>query len=210
MDLEQFNSGDIILFNGKKYIISRMIEYILGSKWSHVGIILKDPIFIHADLKGYYLLESGSEPFKDCDENIQKFGVQIVKLEDKINEYQGDIHVRKLQKPIDNFNQKMELIYNTIKDKPYDLSFFDFLGLKLKIQHNNIISKNPIINWFFPSHRKTDTFVCSALVAYIYTELGLLPKDTNWSQCMPATFSQENNLQLIDNTLSSEIVVKNC
>lgn len=210
MDLDQFNSGDIILFNGKKYIISRMIEYILGSKWSHVGIILKDPIFIHPDLKGYYLLESGSEPFKDCDEDIQKFGVQVVKLEDKINEYQGDIHVRKLQKPIDNFNDKMESIYNSIKDKPYDLSFFDFVSLKLKIQHDNIISKNPIINWLFPSHRKTDKFVCSALVACIYTELQLLPKDTNWSQCMPATFSQENNLQLIDNALQKEIVVKTC
>ena len=77
MDLDQFNNGDIILFDGKKYIISRIIEYILGSKWSHVGIILKDPTFIHPDLKGYYLLESGSESFKDCDEDIKKFGVQI-------------------------------------------------------------------------------------------------------------------------------------
>jgi hypothetical protein len=40
---------------------------------------------------------------------------------------------------------------------------------------------------FAPRHR--NTFWCSALVSYIYTELGLLESSTDWSTISPADLS---------------------
>ena len=56
-------------------------------------------------------------------------------------------------------------------------------------QYNIVYSyiKNIIDN-----HRKINTFICSSLVGYVYEEFQLLPKDTNWSECEPVTFSEEN------------------
>ena len=37
--------------------------------------------------------------------------------------------------------------------------------------------------------QKTDRFWCSALVGYIYTKLGILKSDTDWSVLSPCDFS---------------------
>ena len=42
----------------------------------------------------------------------------------------------------------------------------------------------------FDSHpNKTDRFWCSALIGYIYTKLGILKEDTDWSILRPSDFS---------------------
>ena len=56
--------------------------------------------------------------------------------------------------------------------------------------------------------KKTDRFWCSALVGYIYTELGLLPYNTDWSILRPSDFSSENkNLPLINCKLEKEVKI---
>ena len=65
--------------------------------------------------------------------------------------------------------------------------------------------KHALLNWIGYNPRKTDKFYCSSLVAYIYTELGLLDKNTRWTDIFPSYFSSENpKLKLINATLSPE------
>lgn len=246
-DFSKFYTGDILLFGSKKSKLSELIEWWCDSKWSHVGIILKDPKFINYKLKGYYLLESGYEDFADAEDHIKKYGVQIVPLEKVFQEYNGYIYWRQLKLDIDKLKEKytndtnigvlknenserddvehisyenlmaiinlrLATIYKSIKNKPYDLSLYDLYSLKMNIDAPEIKFKSPILNWlniFDFSHKKLDSFICSGLVAYIYTELGFLDKNTEWSECMPKYFSSENkNLKLLKCNLEPEVKVK--
>ena len=96
IDWSKFDTGDIILFSGKDFWFSYMVEYFTGSPFSHIGIVLKNPIQIDSKLKGLHLLESGSEQVKDEVDDKKKFGVQIIPLKDKIKNYNGKVAYRKL------------------------------------------------------------------------------------------------------------------
>ena len=242
-DFSKFDTGDILLFGSKKSKLSELIEWWCDSKWSHVGIILKDPKFIDYKLKGYYLLESGYEDFVDAEDHIKKYGVQIVPLEKVFQEYNGYIYWRQLKLNIDKLkenykndilnnndteeddienvsyenlmtiiNLKLATIYKSIKNKPYDLSLYDLFSLKMNIDIPAIKYNNSFFNWistFGFSHKKLDSFICSGLVAYIYTELGFLDKNTKWSECMPKYFSSENkDLKLLKCHITPEVKVK--
>src|SRR3989304_23762 len=102
-NLDQLNTGDVLLFNEKKYWFSWLVEYWTGSPWSHVAIVLRDPIYLDPKLTGLYLWESGEEYFPDAEDNKIKFGVQITDLKKVISGYQGKIVVRKLSNII-NFS----------------------------------------------------------------------------------------------------------
>lgn len=206
---KQMNTGDILLFGSRKYWISRLIEWYGHSKWSHVGIVLKDPVYINPLLKGLYLLESGAEDMPDVVDHVHKYGVQIVPLEEKIEEYNGYVHWRKLDADIDDLDYKMLSIYISVHDRPYDLSFYDLLTTKMNVDLKVHKYKNPIMNWLRTDHRRIDQFFCSALVGYIYTELELINKNTQWTECRPSYFSQEypKNI-MIKGKLEDEVVLK--
>jgi len=206
---DQMNTGDIILFGSEKYYISRLIEWYSGSKWSHIGIVLKDPTYINPLLTGLYLFESGAEDMVDSADKIYKYGVQIVPLQEKIKRYKGYAYWRKLDANIDNLSYKMLSIYISVHNRPYDLSFYDLLSTKMNVVFKNKKYKNAIMNWFRPNHRKLDEFFCSALVGYIYTELELIDKNTQWTECRPAYFSEENpNFTMINGMLEDEVKIK--
>lgn len=215
--IDKFGTGDIILFGSRNYIVSKIIEWYCGSKWSHIGIILKDPIDIDANLKGYYLLQSTFGILPDSVSGVKEYGVQIVPLEETIQKYNGYISVRKLEGQSDEFksiiNQKLAEIFITIRNKPYDLSLLDFLHLGMNIDKPEEQTKYPLFNYLFgygEYGHKTDRFICSGLVAYVYTELGLLNYFFEWSECMPKYFSEENSLLYLNDEckLSNEIVIK--
>ena len=65
-----------LLFN----IMDSTIGYFTKSKYTHSAIIIKDPCW-RSDLKGYYLLESNWEYFKDSEDNEIKIGVELVSLQ---------------------------------------------------------------------------------------------------------------------------------
>ena len=44
------NTGDIILFEGY-YIVSKIIEFLTESNYSHIGIIIKNPKFLDKNFK---------------------------------------------------------------------------------------------------------------------------------------------------------------
>ena len=90
--------------------------------------------------------------------------------------YFGNLYYRKLK------CQKNELFENKIKEcvintdgKKYDLNILDWFKSLLDLKVGNV--------------HKTNTFWCSALIAYVYAQLGFLNKDIDWTLIEPKKFS---------------------
>ena len=89
---ELFETGDVLLYSNKTFIPSLLVEDFTHSKYSHAGMILKDPVFPNDTLKGLYILEStGYIKAKDVEDHKDKIGVQINKLSKVYDITNGDI-----------------------------------------------------------------------------------------------------------------------
>lgn len=177
---------DIILCNGQNFWFSSVVEYGTWSKFSHIGLVLKSPTWLHPDLTGNYFLESGVEKFSDAEEHKMKYGVQITDLEKMIKSYSGTLYFRKIMSiPLREnptyYQEKLKQVHKIIHDKPYDDNPIDLLEAQIRVRLRD-------------THR-TDSFFCSALVAFIYTQLGFLPADTEWDLILPKDFSQGYNVE---------------
>ena len=193
--MDKLDTGDIILYHCKKGIFGRIIQYFTMSGYSHIGVVLKNPQFTEKPLLGMFLWESSDEKFPDSEDGKCKIGVEIVELEKVINDvYKNDTHdlyYRKLfvEEPISQ--EKLKEIHNIVHNKPYDFIPTDWL--EALIGRDNI-------------PQKTDRFWCSALVGFIYTKLGLLPENTDWSIMRPSDFSEKSNIKLLNGSyLDKEI-----
>jgi hypothetical protein len=152
--------------------------------------VLKKPTWLSEDLtEEYYLLESGGEVFPDAITNKKVFGVQVIPFSKVFDEYKnnnyGHLYYRKLKtdKCIEEIQNKIKDIYKKIQGDPYDLDPYDWLSALCDIQ-------KPLdeINGF----KKTNTFWCSALVAYIYSLLGFLDENIPWTIISPSDFCYNN------------------
>jgi hypothetical protein len=193
-DLNELNTGDILLFGGSTFWFSKIVRYWTHSQWTHTAIVLRDPIYINPELTGLYLWESGSENFPDSENHLQKFGVQISSLETLLKKgYDGYIAYRKLTTNIPDIDDKLKAIHKIVHDKPYDINLLDFMKASNEVNEieSPATSTWRFWKWFMPNHRKNNTYFCSALVGFIYTKLGLLPSSTKWTECTPQFFSSE-------------------
>jgi hypothetical protein len=185
------HTGDILLFRSNTYI-SYILQYFGQSMYSHVGIILKNPSFLNSALEdGLYVLESSTSNTRpDAENNQYKCGVQIHRLDDILESYpRGSVFVRQvICKRDDAFYEKFAAVHKEIHNKPYDLNPCDWLMAKY-----NITYPLPINSWF----HSTSKFWCSALVTYVFYELGLIEKDVNWSLVAPREFSSVEGHHLI-------------
>ena len=197
--LNTLQTGDIILFSGN-YWYSNIIKYFEKSKYSHVGMVLKDPTFIKGVDKGLYFIESGYEGMKDVEDHEKKFGVQINKLEDVIKqnlEEGSSVYYRKLvlddESKRKNFMKIMEKTHKIVHGKPYDIKIKDWIKAEIALEENSYEHFKGAM------YKKTSTFWCSALVTYLYSQLGLVDKDIPWTIVAPKEFSEKGTLlKLID------------
>ena len=179
MKIDELETGDIILFSGN-YFLSHIIEYFTNSIYSHTGIILKNPNLGDAKFKGIYLLESGFENTPDPENNRIKKGVQIINFEEKFKNYKGRIYVRKLHCTRDKkFYEKIIQIHSAVHNIPYDLNPIDWIKGYYKIDIGNT--------------QKENTYWCSALVSFVYVELGFLDKHIPWTLISPKELSSSSN-----------------
>lgn len=181
--LDKCNTGDLILYSSNNWI-SYFIEYFTGSQFSHISMIVKDPIYIKPELKGIYVLESGYEPNPDPEDNKIKYGVQLTPIEEVIEQYKdgksGKLYYRQLNCLRSKiFNEQIIKVHKQVHNKPYDINILDWIKAGLKIHLGN--------------ERKTNEFWCSALIAYIYHQLGFLNTDIKWTIISPKQFSQEED-----------------
>ena len=191
MKISDLETGDIILFNGN-YFMSHIVEYFTNSIYSHVGIILKNPELGDATFKGIYLLESENENTPDPENNRIKKGVQIINLEEKMKNYNGRMYVRKLH-CIRNkeFYEKIKHIHSSVHNIPYDLNPIDWIKAELHLDIGNA--------------QKMNTYWCSALVTYVYVQLGFLNKTIQWSLISPCDLSSSSSkLTFINCTLDKD------
>lgn len=180
----QLKTGDILLFDinesGLLGLFNKAIKYFTNSHFSHVAMVLKDPIFINKNLKGYYIWESSWEGEADPQDNKVKLGVQITPFEEIYNKCvinNSSIFVRRIQECDNNFcNENLRKIHDIVYNKPYDTNISDWISALLKKDNNP---------------QKTNRFWCSALVGYIYTKCNLLIENTDWSILRPSDFSIE-------------------
>ena len=176
--LEKLDTLDIILFHGTNYLFSSIVEFFSMSSISHIGIVLRDPIYIDPKLTGLYLLESGKENFPDAENGVDKFGVQIVDLKEKIRKYgKGKIYSRKLNSELmkQHIEETLTALHKIIHDKPYDTHIKDFIKAEFGLE--------------FKDYQRVNNFFCSALVGCVYTCLGLLGSETDWDMLKPAFFN---------------------
>ena len=196
----ELKTGDLILFGGKRNYnnwlsyLSSFVKYTTSSFVTHVGIILKDPTFLNKALKGTYVWESGWEGTPDLQDGKIKLGVQITPL-DEIIKSSNELNISLLVRPINYsgvtpFNDtKLKEIHNVVYDKPYDIIPKDWIEALLRKDSEP---------------QKTDRFWCSALVGYIYTQVGILKEDTDWSILRPSDFSLESEFLNIHKGFSFE------
>jgi len=191
--MNSLETGDILLFHGTNYWFSTMVEYVTGSAYSHVAMVVRDPTDLDPNLKGLYMIESGREHFPDAIRHRITFGVQIVDLIEVIKLYTGTIYYRKLH--FSN-NQTIEMqnrlsmeailsnkIWPLIKDSPYDRNPWDLLkaGFGIKWGNNN----------------RTDAYFCSALVCFLLEKFGLITIPTEWDLIQPKDFDNGGRIEKI-------------
>ncbi len=192
--MNDLQTGDLLLFNyeasGFFGAFTKMIKWATHSNYSHVAMVLRDPVFSDIPpLKGLYVWESSWEGKPDPQDGKLKLGVQITPLQEILDTYKnkGHVFVRKLKRHIwkscptchhtidDLFTkEKLQEIHNVVYDKPYD-----------------IVPKDWVEAFFHKDDdpQKTSRFWCAALIGYIYTQVGILQPNTDWSILTPNDFS---------------------
>jgi cell wall-associated NlpC family hydrolase len=188
---DHLKTGDLILCDNTGHGVlgwfGWIIKYFTYSDYSHVGIVLKDPAFAKVPLKGLYIWESILDDASlDIEDDKKKRGVQIVPLEEFIRTYTGKLYTRSVRcgsmVGTDSYSHifsesALKEIHDATYDKPYDVNPIDWIGC----------ARNKDL-----SPQKTGRFWCSAFVGYVYTKLGLMEPNTDWSNLTPSYFSTEN------------------
>lgn len=177
--LKECKTGDILLYSSTN-IFAKTIEYFTSSKFSHIAIILKNPVFYDPKLRGTYILESGYEKIPDAESGKFVYGVQIIPIEYVINSYQngykGTLYYRKLKCERDElFYKRLRNCIHKVEHVKYDYNIIDWLKAEFNLQ--------------FGDCRRTDKFWCSALAAYTLYCLDFVEKDIKWTIIPPKSFS---------------------
>jgi hypothetical protein len=192
----ELNTGDLLLCRGTSWL-SRILEYVGQSKYSHVGIILKNPKFLCDTLEdGLYVWDASYSTIPEEEHKTRLYGVQIHKLSDYIASYEpNSLFVRRVSCDRDkHFYQDLTNIHRDVHAKPYNLHVFDWIMAKL-----NLSTPFPIsLLW-----KQTSRFWCSALISYIYFRLGWI-SDVNWSLVAPREFSKESTGQILFTCILSD------
>lgn len=198
--MEEYDTGDILLFSDRTFIPSRLIEYFTDSKYSHAGIVLRDPTFLDKPLEGLYVMEStGFSDIKDAEDNEIKFGVQIRPLEDVFKKYDGAIFWRKLTvERNEDFYKNLAEAHRVVHNKPYDTNPIDWIESLFDIKLGDV--------------QLTDRFFCSAMVCFVYDKLGLVTSDTPWTIIRPRDLGTENpkknRISFVNCLVDTEFTIK--
>lgn len=188
LKINNLKTGDILLFSGSLSLfnpitwVDKFVELFTHSPYSHIGMVLKDPTWINPNMTGLYLWESNYEGTPDPQDGEVKLGVQITPLEEIVNLRFQKIYVRQLFDDEQKLTTTvLEKIHKIVYEKPYDFNPIDWLAAYLRV---DVIEP------------KTNRYFCSALVACIYTEAGILDKKTNWTLVRPSDFSETDTTHL--------------
>lgn len=190
---DDLKTGDIILFDSRKKfplsLLDKCIKYFTHSNYNHIAVILRDPTFMDKknncgkeNLKGLFVWESSFESNPDPQDGKVKLGVELTPFDEVLKNSGGTAFIRKLncseEKYKETFTEaKLSEIHNLVYDKPYDVNPIDWIKAIFRIN-------------FQPQNTKT--YWCSALVGVIYSKLGIIKSNIDWSMMRPSDFSLED------------------
>lgn len=163
---------DLLLFEGHHSLFSEVIEVATWSRFSHVGLVLNAPTYLHPELTGIYLWESGAQPIPDSEDQTPKFGVRLTDWSWLKDHYDGLIYHRKFTGRVEPLLPQLIALHSATKDRPYDIHISDFIRCWL--------------GWPF---EQTQSFFCSAFCGYVLRHLGLLPPDVKFDLLEPKFFA---------------------
>lgn len=193
--MNNLETGDLLLFvpkddyrhgfvKGFLSAFNDFVGWVTGSKYTHSALIIRNPEFTSTPLKGLYVLESSYETFPDAENGEYKLGVELEDFMKLYEEWPGEIYLRKLHCNRDKiFYERLAKAHSVVHNRPYDLFPQDWARAGLKEKEGSV------------TQEKT-RFWCSALVTYVYTQLGLLPPDTPWSMITCKSLGTEKGNQL--------------
>lgn len=198
--IDEFDTGDILLFSGNGVFPSGFIEFMTDSNISHIGMIVKNPMINGARADGLYVFESTAYiDTMNVENNQYTMGVQINSLDAVVKVTDGAIYWRRLITNRDQtFTDTMDNLYKLTYGASYDINPEDWVKA-----YFDIISGN---------EQKTDEFICSALAAFVYLKLGHLYDPVEWSIIRPVDWAKagtdESRLRLKDCSLDLPLVLK--
>lgn len=198
--IDMFDTGDIILFSERTYVPSRLLEWFTDTKYTHIGLILKDPVYIDPKMKGCFILEvTRMNTLQDAGDTKIIFDVHTRKIEDVYRQYDGAIYWRKLNAERDEkFYQSLIEVFETLQFNTLDTSMLDWIETIFNIKIDEVPS--------------TDKFFCSILVSYIYYRLGILDSSTLPTIITPRDFGTENvtnrRIEFINCSIDIEVLLK--
>jgi len=188
--ISKLNTGDLLLFHSKTFV-GKCIQCFTKSKYSHIGMVLKDPVYLNEKLTGYYLWQSGYESFPDAENKEVFYGVQISPLEKVLKEYSlSNVYCRQLilSKPLD-INLLME-VHQQVHHHKYDLNIIDWLNAeKYHLEEENDLLPKNSKKQSLKELKEKKEFWCSSLIGYIYAKMGWLDLTTKWSLLSPEDWS---------------------
>jgi len=185
----QIRTGDFLLIDetGCKCSCKGLFLCFLGScikccsdsKYTHVGMIIIDPTFGPVPLKGAYFLQStGLDKIRDVEDNQQKFGVQLDRLDQALDEIHGHVYYRKVHVERNaEFYRHLSFAHSVVHNRPYDDNPIDWVKSLFDDKKGRV-------------HKKK-TFFCSALVSYMLASIGVMAMDTDWTIIRPKDLGSE-------------------
>lgn len=181
-------TGDIILFSGKS-LISRMIRLFTFSRWSHIGLVIRD-----RRTDELLLWEATTDNIVDDYElGPRRRCVQLVKLEEKIRHYRGVVAVRHLRGVEIDLQMQSELdnLVKQLRTASYQNYLIEYLRYFLGYRRDQMKQA-----------------FCSQLIAEAYQRLRLIPPEKPPIFYIPKDFAPERRFRLARGRLSRPYVVK--
>ncbi len=177
-------TGDIVLFSGTS-AVSSLIKLFSGGKWSHVGMVLRIGEFDDAVM----LWESTTlTNIPDRTTGAAIKGVQVVPLSQRIRNYDGEVNIRHLGKPITKpMYRRLAKLRHELSRRPYERNELELL----RAAYDGPFGKSP--------GEDLSSIFCSELVAEAYQCMGLLPEYPDGlpsNEYTPADFSHRRQLEL--------------
>lgn len=188
--LARAETGDLVLFSGKGFI-SGAIRFFTRSRWSHVGMVIRDAV------TGDVLLLESTITEESADTLLGRpvRGVQVVRLAEKLAVYDGTVALRRLEldaRP-PGFDDELRELAEIWRYRGYKSFTFTLLG--------DLLSGNrrpPRVHRVF----------CSELVAEIYKRLGLMTRAVRSSRFVPGDFGGDHLPHLTQARLSAPLLLK--
>ena len=190
----RLKTGDIVLFAGKSGT-AESIKWVTLSRWSHVGLVLRLPQYDYP-----CLWEATTDATLACLETgLCRSGVQLVSLEARLREHDGDVACRRLDLELEGGAlEQLAGLRQRLRGRAYESNVLELMGAAYD---------GP----FGEQAENLAELFCSELVAAAYQAIGLIGVDGKASnEYVPADFSERwERLPWLRGRLGPEVMLKN-